>query len=72
MTVELSEVRRDKFGLQQSVTYEHAGRIRREIFCGRTSKELGDAVEERVQELRRSNGRRRKESDHTSAQAVGS
>jgi hypothetical protein len=56
MPVELSEVSRDKSGWQQTITYQHDGRIRREIFVGRTSKELRDAVKERVRELRRNNG----------------
>lgn len=56
MTVELSEVTRDKSGCQQTITHQHNGRIRREVFCGRTSEELSDAVEERVQELRRADG----------------
>jgi hypothetical protein len=55
MNVKLSEVTRDTSGLQQTVTYQrNNGRTRREVFCGRTSKELGDAVNERVQQLRRS------------------
>jgi hypothetical protein len=51
MTV--SQVSRDSSGWQQTLTYEHDGRIRREIFCGRTLEELKDAVNERVRELRR-------------------
>jgi hypothetical protein len=63
MNVELSEVSRDTSGWQQTVTYQHNnGRTRREVFCGRTSKELSDAVKERVRELRRKNGNRHGES----------
>jgi hypothetical protein len=53
MNVELSEASRDTSGWQQTVTYQYNGRTRREVFVGRTSKELSDAVKERVRELRR-------------------
>jgi hypothetical protein len=33
------------------LSYRQDGRIRREIFCGRTSEEMSDAVNRRVREL---------------------
>lgn len=61
MRVDLSPVSRESpstaSGWQQAVTYEHNGRTRKEIFCGRTRGELDAAVAERVGDLRRSNGR---------------
>jgi hypothetical protein len=38
-------------GLEIEIQYEHAGRIRREIFCGRTQKELEKSVADRRREL---------------------
>lgn len=53
MNVELSDISRDSSGWQQTVSYEHDGRRRKEIFCGRTRDELDTAVAERVEDLRR-------------------
>lgn len=54
MKIVLSEVTHDiASGLEQTLTYRQEGRTRREVFCGRNSKELGIAVHERVRELRR-------------------
>ena len=55
LKIELSEVtHRESSGWEQTVTYRNSGRTRREIFCGRTSKELGAAIHDRVRELRKS------------------
>jgi hypothetical protein len=54
LKIELSEVTHRESGWEQKLTYRKDGRIRNEIFCGRTSKELGTAIHERVRELRKS------------------
>jgi hypothetical protein len=72
MNLELSEVSRDSSGWQQTVTYEHDGRTRREIFVGRTPDELGNAVRERVRELRRSNGKDEQAKASTQSEGIAS
>jgi hypothetical protein len=55
LKIELNEVTHNSSsGFEQTLTYRQDGRTRHEIFCGRTSKELGEAVHERVRELRKS------------------
>ena len=51
MNIKLSSIEKDGTSFSQTVTYRNSGRTRREIFCGRTSKELGAAIHDRVREL---------------------
>jgi hypothetical protein len=53
MNVELNEVTRDASGWQQTVSYEHDGRKRREIFREWSQSALRRVITDRVKELER-------------------
>jgi len=50
--VRVTEIRPDKSGQMQELSYQQGGRIRREQFCG-TPEQAAKAVDERIAELKR-------------------
>jgi len=53
LKVEVSTITADPNGWQQTLSFVHKGRVRIEIFCGRTKTELTRHVDERIAELKR-------------------
>jgi hypothetical protein len=50
--VRVTEIRPDKSGHMQELSYKQGGRIRREQYCG-TREQVSKAVDERIADLKR-------------------